>query len=495
VACLAAIPSIAFAQNIGHDALPSVIRVPVAAETVAPVTIAITGGYGYTEGVLERTDSHQRFTGALAVAAHPLPWLSAALRLDGRVDTHQTAQGGDSGIVGDPRVFVRVHGRVAPFLRIAAQAGLWIPSDRLLGVNASALTPEILAVATIAPPRAPYAFTVMAGYRLDHSANSVLDPASLSPSDRLALGVSGFSTLLLGLGGAYRRGPIEWLAEGQWDLLLGAGAPSPMASPLHVRAGARFRPWSEQRFFVSLALDASPGARPDVSPGAALAPVDPRIGLWVSVGVGLPLGERVNPPLPDLHEPSENTSSAPPSTLADAPSAPPVAAQTVTAIRGTVVDEAGAPLADATITLRGPSSSAPTGTTNADGSFQFSALEPGNYDVVVHAERRHEVEQTVRVERGHTHDVNVAMERALPAGQVRGIVRAFSGDAVAQATVRIEQLGITQTTDANGEFQMDAIPGRYSVTISAPGFRAQSRRVDVHQNGVVVLNIDLQQGH
>jgi HSP20 family molecular chaperone IbpA len=42
-----------------------------------------------------------------------------------------------------------------------------------------------------------------------------------------------------------------------------------------------------------------------------------------------------------------------------------------------------------------------------------------------------------------------------------------------------------------GRFEIDVAPGRYRVTISAPGFETQNRKVEVEENGVTLLNVDL----
>jgi HSP20 family molecular chaperone IbpA len=44
---------------------------------------------------------------------------------------------------------------------------------------------------------------------------------------------------------------------------------------------------------------------------------------------------------------------------------------------------------------------------------------------------------------------------------------------------------------ADGRFEIDVGPGRYRVTIAAPGYKTQTRQVDVEENGVTVLNVDL----
>lgn len=78
---------------------------------------------------------------------------------------------------------------------------------------------------------------------------------------------------------------------------------------------------------------------------------------------------------------------------------------------------------------------------------------------------------------------------ALPSGQLRGLVRSLKGRGVT-AEIRIEPTGqVLETRD--GRFEVDVAPGRYDVTITAPGYQSQTRQVQVEQNGVTLLNVDL----
>jgi hypothetical protein len=87
-----------------------------------------------------------------------------------------------------------------------------------------------------------------------------------------------------------------------------------------------------------------------------------------------------------------------------------------------------------------------------------------------------------------------------PRGQLRGLVRSLKGTAVA-ADVRVEPDGsgpaaapaggASSLRTEGGRFEIDVLPGRYRVTISAPGFQTQARRIDVEENGVTLLDVDL----
>jgi len=85
--------------------------------------------------------------------------------------------------------------------------------------------------------------------------------------------------------------------------------------------------------------------------------------------------------------------------------------------------------------------------------------------------------------------VTLTLHRKLPSGQIRGLIRSFKGVGL-DAEVKIEP-GDKTLRAKDGRFEADVAPGTYEVTITAPGFETQRRRVDVEQNGVTLLNADL----
>lgn len=69
--------------------------------------------------------------------------------------------------------------------------------------------------------------------------------------------------------------------------------------------------------------------------------------------------------------------------------------------------------------------------------------------------------------------------------QLRGTVRAFSGDGV-RATIRVVELDQTLTAADDGTFTIAVEPRAYTVEFSAEGYQAQRRRATVRRNGVVI---------
>lgn len=74
--------------------------------------------------------------------------------------------------------------------------------------------------------------------------------------------------------------------------------------------------------------------------------------------------------------------------------------------------------------------------------------------------------------------------------QIRGVVRSFDGQPVL-AHVSVEPGALTTETGADGKFAIDVAPGRYSVTLRAQGYKAQTKTCVVDERGITVLNVEL----
>ena len=90
---------------------------------------------------------------------------------------------------------------------------------------------------------------------------------------------------------------------------------------------------------------------------------------------------------------------------------------------------------------------------------------------------------------GAAAELTLTLQRRLPSGQIRGLIRSFRGVALS-AEIKIEPGDKTLHTQ-DGRFEADVAPGAYDVTITAPGYETQRRHVEVEQNGVTLLNADL----
>ena len=467
------------------DALPGVIRVPVAG-SIERTGVAFAGaaGYGFTEGVLREGDSHHRASGSLAASVRPTPLFAFVLRLDGRYDTH-TGTEATHGWIGDPRLAVRMGGPIGHGLQLGGQVGVWLPGDSAPSWVLGSTSPDASLLATYAPDGSALTVASRVGFRWDNSASSAPSANRLARSDRLALGLNEASAALLGLGVAGRvSSRVDLLADATWDLLFGHGAPSALESPIVVSAGARVALDPAGRWQLEAAATASPSQRPPVVAGAPLVDVEPLVGGFLLLAL-----RPAAPAPPVTAATAEPTPAPPPTPVAAAPAAR-------ASLQGRVLTEEGqAPLAHAHLTVRmaagGPAKEADTG---ADGGFSIDDVDPGEATVEITAEGFAAVTRTVTLSTGAPAKLDVSVPKALPVGQVRGLVRDFAGKAVA-ASIRVEPLGLEIHASADGTFEANVAPGSYEIVIHAPGYADQKRRVQVERDGVTMLNVELRKGH
>ena len=490
------------ASSVGASAsgLPGLGRVAVAAPKELPHAGAALGiGYGFTEAQNvpnAEPGAHQRASSTLALMAQPLRFLSAALVLDGRYDSHpDDALGSSSSTVGEPRLFVRANEAVGRSFALGAQLGVWVPGGEAPSVRFDASTLDALLLATYAPAGSDLALALNAGYRIDRSAEvlGARDRPRLRAGDRLALHLSDSDAILLGLGASKRLGGgtarasrVELLGELTWDVLVGAKAPAALESPLRLGLGARYHLKEDDESFGALQLEAraelSLSARPSAGPTDALVPIDPRFAIIVGVRWTPALGARPKP-MSDANGAAGAGSAGGPAPVASA-------------VRGRVTAaESGAAIASARVTVTSDDPAQPnerTAETGADGTFQVTELRPGRVHVVVKATGFDDASADTSAA-ATAAVVEVVMKKTIKPGQLRGLVRSFNGKPLA-ATIRVEPLGVEAKTDADGTFQIDVPPGSYEVVVAAPGHAGQRRPVQVEENGVTILNADLRPG-
>jgi len=467
------------ATSLGAGALPSIVRVGLAGQLPEGATLAASAGYGFTEGVLGTGDTHHRAAGALAVSLRLAPWVAVAARFDGRYDAHRAGpNGSDDGWVGDPRLTARATTAIRRGPWLGGQIELWAPGATAPSIVPGALSLDVSALAAWSV--SPLVLAATAGFRLDNSAASLKNRDRLSPADRLSWGASDSNAVLVGAGASLRVRPdLELLAEASWDVLVGSASPGPLASPLRFDLGAR---WSPSRRWILLgSIEASPSRRPAVGRGEPLVPIEPLLRVMATlvwrVGAGAVV---VTSPPP------------PPSTPAPIPAPTRPTPPAPASLRGRVVTLSGVPIASARVTVTPAGADTPIDVaTDAEGNFAVARLEAGRTTLRFSAEGYRVQEQTLELSPGSERNVEQVLERALPAGQIRGVISAFGGSALA-ATITVQPLGVTATTDAEGGFQIDVPPGSYVVVVEASGYRSQRRRLRVEENGVTVLNADLQ---
>ena len=463
----AAADDVADFVGVSESALPAVGRVAVASPRKPLVVTAAAGaGYGYTEAQPGERGAHHRGIGTLAVGVQPLHFLAVSLLLDGQIEhSPKDVLGAHTTVNAAPVLAVRAAEAVAKGVALGVELDARVPGANLPSFQPGSGTYDVKALATYAA--GAQQGTLNVGYRVDRSSELVDDPLRLRRGDRIALEASQFDALLLGVGGSKRLGNVEVFGALTWNVLLGTRAPKAIESPLLLGLGGRIR--ATELLEAELRAEIELGQRPGTETFDPIAPVPPRLA--IIAGLRFAKG----PPKP--------VASAAPAPVDTAPP-PVVVAPTTQTVTGVVLGDDGAPVANAEVSIAGA-----TARTAADGSFAIPNVPLGKQSVSVKASGFED--RTIDVTGGAA---RVTVKHAIKPGQLRGLVRAFSGKAIAAASIRVEPLGIEAKTDADGVFTIDVPPGAYEVVVTAPGFAQQRRKMQVEQNGVTILNADLRQG-
>jgi hypothetical protein len=415
----------------------------------------------------------------VAAAVDATPWLNFGAWLGGRYDLHpRDARGKDDGLLFQSELSSRLAFRRGG-LGYGLEASAWLPGGADVGESFSGLSAD--GKLLVSGQSANVLVAGSAGYRFDRSARAAGDPGRLRFGDRSALGVSDYDALLAGLGVGYFAGRTLLFGEASAQLLL--GSPKLLASPLRLSLGVR-RPLGSTGLSVEVALDGLLSARPDSMSGAELVPIEPRVNL--SLGLRYRLGEQPPPHRSEKPLPAATKQPVPEPKPAGAPAVEPP-----TTVELELLDDRGQPLprAQAVVTQGGVETPL---VETSPGRYRLDDAHPGRAHLRVRAEGFQPIERDIDVRVGASVHVDVKVEQALPAGQVRGLVRSFRGKPLA-ASIRLEPGSSETRTDAEGFFQLDVPPGEYEVVIESPGYQPQRRKARVDQQGVVIVNADLSQ--
>lgn len=447
------------------DAWPGIWRVGVPITQTPGLSVATYGGYGWTHDVLLRDDTHHRVMGALSAALALSSEFSLNAQLEGRGDLHRGDGISDESYVGHPKFGARYSHDISNELGVGLQSVIWVPGTEAPSFVFNATTVDFVALGRYTV--SSFTLAMNAGFRFDNSANAAVNPDQFSLADRMSLGLSDSHAALLGVGASYRMDAWQILGEWTWDALVGSAAPPLRASPMRVAAGAR---WSAQRAWsAQFMIEASPSARFTPAQGQPLVPIEPTVSALL--GAVYVFSET----------PQNKDSAAEASNLAARS-----AAKNTCSVKGAVLDADKTPVARANVSV----DNAATAQANENGVFVLSDLVPGAHTVTAQAKGYAEASQQVRCSAGQTLQLEWVLPR-MPAGQIRGFVRSFSGEYLT-ATIRIDLLALKLQTETDGSFEVDVQPGDYDVTIEAEGYRPQTRSVRVDDKGVTVLNVDLQ---
>lgn len=437
------------------------------------VTAAAGAQGGVTEGLTRNDSTHERGAGQAALAVDAARWLSFGAWLRGRYDLHpRDGHGRDDGFLVESELSTRLSFQVGA-LGLGLEAAGWLPGGPDFSASLSGLSADTRLL--LSGQASKVVVAGYAGYRLDRTSKAAGDVSRLRFGDRSALGMSDFDAVLAGIGAGYPFGRTLVYGEAAAQLLL--GSPKPAASPIWVTLGVR-RAFATPGLSAELAIATLASARPSLSTGSELFPLEPRVTL--QLGVTYRFGQT-----------AAKSAAAPPKPAPPpvAPPPPPPAVPPSTSIELVLLDDRGQPLARANVVVTHPDGDTQLVETEP-GHYRLDGAQPGRAHLRIKAEGFRPIERDIDVSAGKALRLDVQTEQALPAGQVRGLVRSLRGKPLV-ANVQLEPGGAQTKTDAEGWFQIDVPPGDYEVVIEAPGYQAQRRKAKVDEQGVVIVNADL----
>jgi hypothetical protein len=467
---------------------------------ISPIELSVAGsaGYGFTESIDPIDGAHHRVNGVLSVGVAPLPFLSFALTLDGRIDLHpddselnpdpDDGEGGPyGGSVGDPRLLARIGHALNPDLSIGADLTIWFPGNQAPSYEPGATSADLRALFAYAPRQTGIRFLSAAGFRLDNSGASAPDTSRLRFGDRIAIGLSDSHAVLAALGVGYRFTELELFSELSADLLVGGKAPELLASPLRATLGARYdlsRAWA-----FEITSTASLSKRPEITATSPLVPIEPRvsalIGLRFNMGLSEPKDDFVAPDEPAKKEQPVNVEPATPTPAAHA------------VVSGVLTDDGGEPLPEVVLKIRDSSGEEREVITDAEGHYEIPAmpLGPATFEANAIGFEAQTWDAEVVADMPPLEAKKLVAKTTI--GVLRGLIRSFASEPIEGAEVVAVETKSNKATriesNAEGEVEVELPPGRYRVTIRASGFRPHTRNMKIAANNVAILNVDLRE--
>jgi hypothetical protein len=492
-----------------YGAMPGGVHV-ASAETLPAGSAVVEGlsGFGYRKGLLGANERFVRGLGDISAAYGVIAPLTVGISLDGYYDRHWgLASGGnsgcgatcDDGYVGNPHLYARFATPLGKH-RVGVQIGLWVPGNKPPSLMASAASVDVLALGSFSV--GPGVLSVNAGFRVDNSAKSFSNIDDLSPQDQASLGVSNYNEVLTGAQLLIPSSKAWFGMEGSLEAFIGSppsGMPDLKEGRLLVRAGLSGGIHVAAAWSVVGYVEAAKSPGVQAAQVSALAiPIVPYEPI-VTAGVGLTA--RFGGP--------KGVGRTQVACWDTAEGCTPDERPIVGAVSGTVIDDTGKPLVGAKVTIKGHVYGDPMApvVTDDKGGYRISDVKLGrrvttpskagpqidekidetSIDVTVELADRKPGTATIDSPKvGDNQVPAIRLEPLLPPGQLKGIVRSLTGRPIDRATISVSPGDRKTESGADGTFMIDLAPGKYRVTVKAPGMAAQELDVTIDPNGVAL---------
>jgi hypothetical protein len=125
-----------------------------------------------------------------------------------------------------------------------------------------------------------------------------------------------------------------------------------------------------------------------------------------------------------------------------------------------------------------------------DGSYLLSGVGPGPLALKFSVVGYVPAEEMVQVPAEGVATLDVTLSNKRPNAVLRGKISIKDG-ALVSATVKVKQKNLTVNVGADGRFSIELPGGRYDIVVEAPGFRTQTRTIDVGYGDQTIYHFEL----
>lgn len=132
----------------------------------------------------------------------------------------------------------------------------------------------------------------------------------------------------------------------------------------------------------------------------------------------------------------------------------------------------------------------PTVKAGDDGSYKVEGIGPGPVRVKFQAVGYEPTTEVMQIPAEATATLDVKLSNKKPSALLRGKVSVKSGVLIS-ATVTVKQNKLSVQVDADGNFSIELPGGRYDIVVESPGYRTQTRSLDVDYGDQTIYHFEL----